>query len=374
MKPLQRELSPLERAAEWLRGAERPVCIVGRGALRSKATDSLLALCTRIPRLQVASTPGAKGVFPEDHRQAVGVFGFSGHAAAERAVSEADVVLVVGTRLYEQSSNNWHARLSGPRVIRVDVDAARALGSSSLVGDADAILSGLAALLNTGRAPNAASKTNLVRAIPRFEGEASGARDRMVLPQALFGVLSRIASDVPITADAGHALCFCIEWLERIGPNSLQLSLDWGSMGFALPAAIGVSLARGGKPAICVVGDGAMLMAGGDLHTAVELELPLVVIVLNNAGAGMVESGSAALYGPGRVPDASYRYRVNFSAYARALGANGEVVCDCEQFAERLALALRRETPSVLDVQIDPSEVPRAIRERARSMWQRGES
>ncbi len=376
MRPLREpgEISTLEQAAEWLRDAEAPVCLAGRGALRSKASDSLLRLVARVPRLQVASTPGAKGVFPEDHPQAVGVFGFAGHAAAERAVREADVVLVVGTRLYEQSSNHFDARLSGPRVIRIDIDPTHTAASLPIVGDADTVLSALLRLLNAGRAPAGTRKVAAPRAIPPFEGAASGACDRLVLPHALFSVLGRVAADIPISADAGHSMCFCIEWLERIAPNTLDLSLDFGSMGFALPAAIGSSLARAGKHAICVVGDAAMLMSGGELHTAVELELPLIVVVLNNAGAAMVENGSAVLYGPNQVPDANYRHRVNFAAYARALGAHGEVVCDCQHFAEQLAFALRRETPSVFDVQIDPSVVPSAIRDRARRMWQRGES
>lgn len=373
----ERALSPLERAAQWLREAERPLCLAGRGVQRARATESLARLCASLPKLRVASTPGAKGVLSEDHPQAVGVAGFGGHLTAEVALSEADAVLVLGTRLFEQSAG-FHARLRGERVIRADLDPARARSGPAdalgLEGDLQSTLHGLTQLL--GSPPRSALPRATGRAIPRFDfTEApSGARDRLVLPQALFTVLSRVASDVPIAADAGLALPWSIEWLERSTPNDLQLSLDWGSMGFALPAAIGVSLARGKKPAICVTGDGAMLMAGGELHTAVEQELPVIVIVLNDAGAGMVRSGSSILYGPEQVPTPDYRYRVNFCAFARALGAHGELIGDCEQFAERLAFALRRETPTLFDVQVDPSEVPRAVRERALSMWQRGGS
>ncbi len=88
------EPTDIERTVQWLEQAERPVCLAGRGAVRAGASSDLLELCARVPKLRVASTPGAKGVFPEQHPQALGVWGFSGHAAARQAVVESDVLLI----------------------------------------------------------------------------------------------------------------------------------------------------------------------------------------------------------------------------------------------------------------------------------------
>lgn len=362
----------IERACAWLCAAERPVVIAGRGAVWSNASQALLELCARVPKLRVASTPGAKGVFPEHHPQALGVWGFSGHAAARRAVSACDVLLVVGSRLLEQSSSEWHPRLRGPRVVRIDLEARRLVTrtehSLALTGDVREVLAAIHQGLAT-RIPQLVHALGAVRepsAIARVGDDRDG--DRFVSPSALFSVLSCVASETPLCADAGNAMCWAIEWLERRRPRDFQVSLDWGTMGFALPAAIGITLARPGQPAIAVTGDGSMAMAGGDLHTAVELELPIIVVVLNDGGAGMVRAGSEAWFGPNAVPDCNYRYKLNFTAYARGLGAHGELVTSSTEFESQLRLALKRATPTVFDVQVDPNEVPAAVRQRVKGL------
>ncbi|HET7546076.1 MAG TPA: thiamine pyrophosphate-dependent enzyme [Polyangiaceae bacterium] len=366
------EPTDIERTVRWLEEAERPVCLVGRGAIRSGATADLLELCARIPRLRVASTAGAKGVFPEQHAQAVGVWGFAGHAAARQAVIASDALLILGSRLLEQSSGDWHPRLLGPRVVRVDLDTTRLVAhheqSIGLSGDIHRILGSINRSLADGtpKLVLTASTSGSQSAIPSFTGAPD--EDCLVKPQGLFSVLNRVAIEVPLCADAGNAMCWAIERLVRQRARDFQVSLDWGTMGFALPAAIGISLARGKEPVIALTGDGSMAMAGGDLHTAVELELPLIVIVLNDGGAGMVRQGSRAWFGPDAIPNPDYRYKLNFVAYARGFGAHGEVVTSCAAFESQLERALTRGTPTLFDVQVDPSEVPAAIQQRIQGL------
>jgi acetolactate synthase-1/2/3 large subunit len=363
------ERASFDAAVSLLRRARRPVCLAGRGAVWSDAGQSLLGLCEALPRLTVASTPGAKGVFPENHGRSRGVFGFGGHASAKQAVTEADALLVVGSRLLEQSSGDFNRRLREPGVIRIDRDARRASrrpGELFIAGDAHLVLERLAAQLGTPRATPRNSPSPAAPSIPVYAGPF--AVDRHVKPQALLGAVSRLAANVPVTADAGNSMCWAIEWLERLRARDFQASLDWGSMGFALPAAIGISLARGGAPAIALTGDGAMAMFGGDLHTAVELEIPLVVVVLNDGGAGMVRAGCEVWFGPNAVPDPDYRHKLNLAQYARALGAHADVATDLEGFEQALRAALNRATPTLIEVHVDPSEVPAAIRARVRGL------
>jgi len=363
------EHAALEAAVNLLRRAERPVCLAGRGGVWGDASQSLLRLCEALPRLVVASTPGAKGVFPENHQRYRGVFGFAGHAAAKKAVAEADALLVVGSRLLEQSSGGFHPRLRQPGVIRLDRDprhSAQRSGEISLTGDARLLLERVAARLGAARATAAVPPPPSVPAIPSYAGPF--ALDRHVKPQALLGAISRLAANVPVTADAGNSMCWAIEWLERLRPRDFQVSLDWGSMGFALPAAIGISLARGGAPAIAITGDGSMAMSGGDLHTAVELEIPVIVVVLNDGGAGMVRAGCEAWFGADAVPNVDYRYKLNLFQYGRALGAHAVIATDLEAFEQALRGALARATPTLIDVHIDPKEVPSAIAERVHGL------
>lgn len=359
----------LESAARLLRRARRPVCLAGRGAVWGDATRALLDLCEAIPLLTIASTPGAKGVFPENHDRARGVFGFGGHAAATEAVTEADALLVVGSRLFEQSSADFHPRLRNPGVIRIDRDGKYGRPRTSdlfLHGDARDVLERLARRLGAARASGPSASAARASVIPVHDGPV--ALQHLVKPQALLGSISRLAANVPLTADAGMSMCWAIEWLERLRPRDFQVSLDWGSMGFALPAAIGISLARNHAPAIALTGDGAMAMFGGDLHTAVELGIPLIVVVLNDSGGGMVRAGCEAWFGPNAIPDPDYRQRMNFAHYARALGADGQIATDLAAFEQALRGALERSTPTLIDVHIDPAEVPAAIRDRVKAL------
>lgn len=359
----------LRLAAHWLHEAERPVCIAGRGVVWSGASPDLLRLCDSLPRLRVASTPAAKGVFPESDPRALGVWGFSGHEAATKGVEQADVLLVIGTRLHEPSSASWHPRLAAPRVIRIDLDPSRMSTTRdqhiTLVGDSGVLLEsirGAVAKLPATTLQMAAAGTG----IPRFRGPTRAGR--WVKPQSLFDVLNRVAATVPICADAGNSMCWAIEWLERSMPRQFHVSVDWGTMGFALPAALGTLLARPPAPAIAITGDGSLAMAGGELHTAVELEVPLLVIALNDGGAGMVRAGSEAWFGRGQVPDTDYRHRMDLAAFARALGAHAESVTSTEQFEAMLLEALARTTPTLLDVHVDPGEVPQAVRARVHGL------
>lgn len=359
----------IEEAAAWLERAERPVCVAGRGASWAGASAALLALCAKLPRLRIASTPGAKGVFPERHPQSLGVWGFSGHPTAERGVACSDVLLVVGTRLHEQSTNDWHPRLKRGRTIRIDRDPVRVPprpdSELGLLGDARVVLERLAEALSC---PVVAPGEVAPGEPGHFRFEQPGDVDRLLRPEALLGVIGRLAQGVPVCADAGNAMCWAIEWLERNSPNEFHVSLDWGTMGFAVPAAIGVCLSRGGAPVIALTGDGSMAMAGGELHTAVELEIPLVVVVLNDSGSGMIRAGSRAWFGPNAVPDPSYRHRMSFIHFARAMGADARLVTSCQDFATDLERALAAATPTVFDVMVDPEAIPAAVGQRVRGL------
>src|SRR5262249_6884116 len=137
-----------------LKQAQRPVCIAGRGSVWGDSSAALDALCAALPRLMVASTPGAKGVFPERHPRALGVFGFGGHRRAREAVAEADVLLVAGSRLLEQSSGGFHARLRQGGIIRIDKNAKYAHGRGhqvALTGDVRRVLERLSETLGVAR-------------------------------------------------------------------------------------------------------------------------------------------------------------------------------------------------------------------------------
>lgn len=367
------DYSTLVQVARALGTAKAPVVLVGRGVVASQTSNDLLRLAELLPHAVFASTPSAKGTFPEDHLQSVGVFGFGGHNAARTSIHSADVLVILGTQLLEQSSDGWSPLLNAPLVFRFDIDATRLTWQwptqRAVNGNLAATLPGLiTALEQHPPEPNARPESAQLRpaAVPQYTGNDSD--DRHLKPQALLSALNRIATHVPVCADAGNSMCWAIEWLRRKQPNTFHVSLDWGSMGFALPAAIGTSLAKS-THVIALTGDGSMAMAGGELHTAVEYALPIVVIVLNDRSSGMVRMGMDLWFGEhDSVPGLGYRHCMNFAMFARSLGANGVCITDLETFELEVLKALNHPGPTLLDVHIDPTEVPNALSSRVESL------
>lgn len=341
--------------------ASRPVVLVGYGVLLARAERWLIALSEKFPNLRFACTPRSKGAFPESHPSSVGVFGFAGRPEAERAVlEESDLLVVFGSRLGEITTAGWDERLGRRPIIQVDLDP-------TVFGKTYPVQLGIRADL---RAVLAA----LTQGVPqrKFEPPPSGGpRDRLwvtdaadgrVHPERLVAAMNRtLGDDANVWCDIGNTMAWLIHHLQRNQPRRWQVNLNWGSMGHALPAAIGGVLASGER-ALVGVGDAAFAMTGFELHTAVEHGLPIVVVVLNDSGHGMVELGSEFQFGPGRVPNARFSRRIDAAAFARSIGADASSATTCAEFEAALRHAWTSvpstRVPHVIDVHVDPSAVP----------------
>lgn len=363
----------LDALATVLRRAEQPLVLVGRGVLWSKTWGLVRELALVLPHLKIATTPGAKGCFPESHPQSAGVFGFGGCALAASAVAASDAILVLGSRLLEQSSGDWDATFSRSYVYRFDVHA-RQLAATwqnqvPVEGDIRETLSALLAALGSmsSHEPCASVPVERTQIPARNDSNAGDTGNLPLKPQVVMSLLNPLTT-TPICADAGNSMCWAIEQLRREFPATFYVSLDWGTMGFAVPAAIGVATATG-KHAIALTGDGSMAMAGGELHTAVEYRLPLIVVVLNDSGAGMVRAGTGLWFKDlPELPGLAYETTIDLAAFGASLGARSARVTNASEFTCALSEALAHDGPTLIDVLIDPSEVPPAISSRVKSL------
>lgn len=357
----------LVELAERLRSARRPTLLVGRGVLRSKTWCWVQQLALALPHAQVVTTPGAKGAFPESDRQSAGVFGFGGSSKARQAIAESDVTVVIGTRLLEQSSSGWQASLDSPAVYRLDLDAKRLAATWAhqvpIEGDLEQTLPMLTQLVgNSG-----AVEVRLSAVAPEQSPIEEDSSESLMKPQSVLRVLNHHRT-IPVCADAGNSMCWAIELLERDLPETFFVSLDWGTMGFALPAAIGIAMATG-KHVVALTGDGSMAMAGGEIHTAVEYQVPVVVVVLNDGGAGMVRAGTSKWFPDlPELPGLAYRRPMDLATFATSMGAKSERVTSPRQLVAALAAALDHSGPTLLDAVVDPEEMPAAILGRVASM------
>ncbi len=343
-----------------------PVVWLGHGARH--AAPAIRRLVDRLGA-RVMCTPRAKGIVPEDHPRFLGVTGIGGHAHVDEllAADRPAYTLVLGSRLGE-SSSFWSRDLT-PReaFLHVDVDptafgvaypAVRTLAAVSELGAyVDALLHVLDAAPTTALVPT----PRRARTAPRPDGG--------VRPQLLLEEIQRVivdGSDAWLMAESGNAFCWASHLLRYPQPGRFRMSPGFGSMGHAATGVVGAAVARRGK-AIALLGDGAMMMQN-ELHAAVQYRADALWIVLNDACYLMCAQGMRVM---GWEPFSCELPRVDFVALARAVGADGERVATEAEVGPALERALAARGPWVLDVQLDPREVPPSGR-RNQSLMQQG--
>jgi thiamine pyrophosphate-dependent acetolactate synthase large subunit-like protein len=308
----------------------------------------------------VMCSPRAKGIFPEDHPQFVGVTGLGGHQSVMTYMQQQRPlhILVLGTRLGEPTSF-WSAEMLPVReFIHVDIDATVAgmayPSAKTLVVQSD-VNEFVSSLLM--RFPD-----NLEQeiALPRPESIAIQNEidlfqsESFVHPEALMLALQEVidSSDAVVLAESGNSFTWATHLLRFNRAGRYRVSTGVGAMGHAVTGVIGAAYARSGK-AIAIVGDGAMLM-NNEISTAVKYQIPAVWIVLNDARYGMCAQGMAMLGLTGA--DATIP-QTDFVAIARGMGAEGVRVANASELKSALAMAMLSTMPFVVDVQIDPSRL-----------------
>lgn len=371
----------VQRAAEALARARRPVLLAGSGVATAEAQDPLVALAELLPA-RVATTPRGKGLFPEDHPLSLGVCGFAGHRLARETLlgAEKDVLLTVGASLNETTTFNWAPELlPAGTLIQLDVDPDR-IGRNypvdiPLEGDAQAILVELIyhlhRLIRSGRAP--ASTWPAAAPLPplaaRFDDaplRASTARP--LTPQRWRRELSQVLpEDALIFSDIGGHMLFNLHHLTIRAGQRFVLNLGFGSMGHGTAAAIGAALAHPDRPVITIVGDACFTMNGMELLTAAEHDVGVLWIVENNQMHGITWHGTQRV-GDGR-PMESIRYRreLSISSLAEAMGIPAALVDGPDQIGPMVLQAIQRGKPALIEVRVDP-DLPPPLADRAESI------
>jgi acetolactate synthase-1/2/3 large subunit len=335
----------IEAAARRLSAAYRPVIVAGNGVRLAKAQAQLRQLAERLDA-PVATTASGKGVFPETHPLALGVFGNFGLDAANAIIGEADVVCAVGTKLGPTDTANENPDLLDPlrqSLIQVDVEPRNASwtfpAEHALIGDAAATLPALVSALGAGRSRNGHA------ARVSFDVAESSSDETPILPQRLIKELHRaLPDDAIVTCDAGENRLFMLHYFQTKDRMEYLQPAAVGGMGYAIPAALAARLVHPKRAAVAVCGDGGFGIAMNGLLTAIEERIPIVVVVFDNGMLGWVR------HGQGERPIASKFADFDYAAIARAMGCHAIRVTDPAALPGALAEALAAEVPSVVDV------------------------
>lgn len=354
------DAADIERAADLIRGARRPVIVAGGGVITSGAEVTLQTFAERT-RIPVATSINGKGSISEESPVSIGVVGGNGARSYANAwVNDADVVMFVGTRTDSTTTNNWTlpARNAGVKIIHADVDPFQ-LGNTyrtdaAIAGDAMLVLqdldAGLADMVPDEDASQRIKTLQMERAEywSRVEREAE-LMDRPIKPQRVIKALRNLLpDDAVIVADPGTPTPYLAAQyaLRRTGRTTV-IPRAHGGLGYAIPGVIGAAMAAPGRQVVGLSGDGSFGMACGEMETISRLNLPVVLLHFNNGTYGWIKE-LQHLYHDDRYFSVDFN-PVEYAAIARGFGLEAQTIVDPDHVPSALQQAFSSGKPTFLD-------------------------
>jgi len=346
----------MDKAAKVLMNASRPIIIVGGGVIASGASRELTRLAEYL-MAPVATSLMGKGAIPSNHPLSLGLCGMHGRPEANYLVPEADALLVVGARFSDRMTGNLDGFAPNAQIIHIDIDHSEIDKNVNsvikIVGDAKLALSGIYNRLRSLGAQRLAWCKN----IDEIKQEATPRDDvnGISSPNIMRAIRDALPSDAIVTTDVGQHQMFAALYYDVYEPGTFLTSGGLGTMGWGLPAAIGAKAAKPGRKVVAICGDGGFHMTENNLTVAVDEDLPIVVVVLNNRLLGMVAQWQR-LFMDGKLSAVSRDYTVDCTSLSKAYGAYAARVGSLKEFKGELRQALDADYTSVIEVPLDPDE------------------
>jgi len=351
------DLGPLQQAASLLAGAERPVILAGHGVILSRAEQELLDLAER-SGAPVGTTLLGVGAFPTNHPLSLHMTGFMGTGWCIKAVQNADLLVMVGMRVDDRVTaklTEWAPKAEA--FVHIDIDQSE-MGKNvrphvEVVADAKEALTALLPLVQ----PPPAGREKWLNQIELWREEHPLRYVRSnghLQPQdVLIDMYKRCRDEAIVVADVGQNQIWAALWWNFKKPGLFINSGGAGTMGFALPAAIGAKFARPDKAVWCVAGEGGFVMTAQELSVAVEHQLDVKIVLLNNFSLGMVRQFQDDYYGGVR-SESDLSVMPDFVKLCDAYGLPASRVFTFDEIGPAFDTAERTPGPYLIDFRIDP--------------------
>ena len=343
--------SDISVVLEKLSASKRPTILAGHGVLRSGGSSHLKALAEQLGA-PIATSRSGIGSISTSHDLSVGMLGFYGTETARDAVAEADLVLIVGCALGEQTTFGWRPTLfaDDAQLIQVDADASQLNRIYSvdqgLVSDAGALLEALAGQVGSREPWFNRRHTRIAPQNDPAKGISAA--------EIMQSLNAKSPDDAIFSADIGNHRLWVCEQLDVTRPEGLLQSCEFDAMGFSLPAAIGASVALPGTKAITISGDGGFVHTMGELVVAKDLGLPLVVIVFVDGALGILKHQAEEMYGEDHFVSLE---PIDFEGVAKSFGVEGKTIDKLSEIDAVVEWAMEASEPILLSFTIDPAEV-----------------
>ena len=368
--PVDPDKTQIERAVREIIKAKKPVIYAGGGAIASNAEEELFQL-NEILDAPVTNTLMGLGIYPATHERFLGMLGMHGTYQANMAMHNADLIIAIGARFDDRITNNPSKFSPGAKIIHFDVD------HSSVSKIIEANIAVFGQVKNSLRAMIKVLNQNLDHYNTdnlrewhtqiaewksshglNYEMYKDESDTNLIFPQAVVQHVYNVTNgDAYVTSDVGQHQMFAAQYYHFDKPRRWINSGGLGTMGFGLPAAMGVKFAFPDEEVVCITGEGSIQMCIQELSTCLQYNLPIKIININNEALGMVKQWQDMNYG-GRHSESTYQDSLpDFIKLAESYGHVGIKVEKNSDLKEALKKAFSMKDRLVfVDVYVDPAE------------------
>lgn len=362
-------IGQLKKAYKLLKSAEKPLILAG-GGVNIAGANELLEQFVDITKIPVVTTIMGKGALPANHPFYIGNSGMHGRFAANKAVSECDVLFSIGTRFNDRITGDLNEFAPNAKIVHIDIDTASI--SRNVVVDVPIVADAKLVLEKLNEWAVEQKTKHWMEQIKAWDAEnpLEMRRDKGMSPQMIMEGINTVFEEGIVVTDVGQHQMWATQYIDLNKKKQMITSGGLGTMGFGFPAAIGAKIAQPKKPVVCITGDGGFQMNMQEMATAKNEGIPIVVCLLNNHYLGMVRQMQQMFYGKRYIATCLGRYEENqsgeqelkydpdFVKWAESYDAVGVRVTKEEEILPALQEAKSRtDRPTVIEFMIATEEL-----------------
>lgn len=355
----KQDIRRIEQAANLINQANQPLLYVGGGAIISNAHEEIRELCHHL-QIPIATTLMGKGIIDETDPLSLGMLGMHGAVYANYAVSECDLLIALGARFDDRVTGKLDEFACHAQVIHIDIDPAE-IGKNRTpqVGIAGEVKDTVRQLLNILKKENKINQEQTQawrKRLSRWRNEYPlliPKNSQNLSPQEVINEISKYSPNAYWTTDVGQHQMWAAQFI-RTSQRHWVTSSGLGTMGYGLPAAVGVQIAYPDSQVICISGDSSFQMNLQELGTVAQYSLPIKIMLINNRWQGMVRQWQQAFYGERYSHSNMEKGAPNFVRIVESFGIKGLIVKTREEMENAIQLAIKYDGPMLIDFHVIP--------------------
>lgn len=356
---VQQNTKRIQQAVNLIKQANQPLLYVGGGAIISGAHNEIQELSNYL-QIPIATTLMGKGIVDESDSLSLGMLGMHGTVYANYAVSECDLLIALGARFDDRVTGKLDEFASHAQVIHIDIDPAE-IGKNripqiGIVGDIKETVQELLEAVKQSEKPNTEQTQPWRKRLARWRNEYPllvPKNAQNLSPQEVISEISNFSSNAYWTTDVGQHQMWAAQFI-KTGQRKWITSGGLGTMGYGLPAAIGVQVAHPNSQVICISGDSSFQMNMQELGTIAQYSLPIKIVIINNRWQGMVRQWQQAFYGERYSHSNMEKGAPNFVQMAEAFGIKAIMIKNRTELNDSLPQIMEYDGPILIDIQVIP--------------------